>query len=223
MFKSKIDNDLKLSHEKNIKKRNVSEYEKNNLHESGEVVSGEKFDVISQQKIKKIKRKIVGKKILLNEFFNKNVFRSKGYPYTIVCPDSDKIISKAIKYVSKTSNEAGGVLVGFLKGNQVIINDFIAGKAMKERATTLTYTHETWTHIHAEIDKRDKDEVIVGWLHSHPGYGVFLSGYDMFIHENFFNHPMQNAVVIDHKNAEIGIFGWLNGKVSLLNKQLFKI
>ena len=30
------------------------------------------------------------------------------------------------------------------------------------------------------------DKKIVGWQHTHPGYGIFLSSYDIFIQENFY-------------------------------------
>jgi len=56
----------------------------------------------------------------------------------------------------------------------------------------------------------------VGWYHSHPGFGVFLSEHDMFIQENFFSSPQQVAWVFDPHTDEEGCFGWVNGKVEKL-------
>ena len=49
---------------------------------------------------------------------------------------------------------------------------------------------------------------MLGWFHSHPGYGVFLSGMDMFIENNFFNLPYQVAYVVDPLSGKDGFFGW---------------
>jgi hypothetical protein len=52
------------------------------------------------------------------------------------------------------------------------------------------------------------DARIVGWYHSHPGFGVFLSDHDTFIHNNFFSSPQQVAWVYDPHSDEEGCFGW---------------
>jgi hypothetical protein len=49
---------------------------------------------------------------------------------------------------------------------------------------------------------------MVGWYHTHPGWGVFLSGMDTFICEHFFNKPLDVALVIDPRQQERGFFQW---------------
>src|SRR5207244_1370502 len=53
---------------------------------------------------------------------------------------------------------------------------------------------------------------IVGWYHSHPDFGIFLSDRDCFIHENFFSGPGQVAYVFDPVRDLEGMFAWQNGK-----------
>jgi proteasome lid subunit RPN8/RPN11 len=49
----------------------------------------------------------------------------------------------------------------------------------------------------------------VGWYHSHPGLGVFLSEQDRFIHKSFFgDEPWYIAVVFDPASGERGVFVW---------------
>jgi hypothetical protein len=48
----------------------------------------------------------------------------------------------------------------------------------------------------------------MGWYHSHPGFGVFLSDHDTFIHKNFFSSALQVAWVYDPHSDEEGCFGW---------------
>ena len=57
---------------------------------------------------------------------------------------------------------------------------------------------------------------MLGWQHTHPNYGIFLSNYDMFIQENFFNMPFQVAYVVDPIQNIRGLFQWKNGKVEEL-------
>ena len=57
-------------------------------------------------------------------------------------------------------------------------------------------------------DSRYPDQRIVGWYHSHPGFGVFLSEHDLFIHRNFFSDPAQIAWVYDPHSDEEGCFAW---------------
>jgi hypothetical protein len=86
-------------------------------------------------------------------------------------------------------------------------------------AATVTFTHEAWEHVHSELDRRYPGEKIVGWYHSHPGFGIFLSREDMFIHENFFSEWWQVAYVVDPLAGEEGIFGWRDGTVQELHRR----
>jgi hypothetical protein len=49
---------------------------------------------------------------------------------------------------------------------------------------------------------------MVGWYHTHPDWGVFLSSMDLFICEHFFNKPLDVAIVLDPIREERGIFHW---------------
>lgn len=117
---------------------------------------------------------------------------------------------------NKTVNESGGVLIGHtveeLGKTNIFIDGFIEGKYSEATATTLTFTHETWEHIHKEMKKYPKDK-IVGWIHTHPNFGIFLSEYDKFIHENFFSEDYQVAYVVDPIQKIEGFYFWINGKV----------
>jgi hypothetical protein len=62
------------------------------------------------------------------------------------------------------------------------------------------------------MDRDYPDKRILGWYHTHPGFGIFLSDMDVFIQENFFPEPWQAAFVYDPKAKEEGIFLWKQGK-----------
>jgi hypothetical protein len=48
--------------------------------------------------------------------------------------------------------------------------------------------------------------VLVGWYHSHPNFGVFLSDHDQFIQKNFFKENGKITIVIDPIRGKKGWF-----------------
>jgi len=117
-----------------------------------------------------------------------------------------------------TRVELCGVLVGkVLKdayGPFAVVENIIQGEHAENRGAQVTFTHETWSHIFAELDAKFPDRRIVGWYHTHPGFGIFLSPMDTFIQRNFFNLPWQVAFVVDPIADTEGLFEWRNGKTT---------
>lgn len=115
-----------------------------------------------------------------------------------------------------TTREIGGVLVGELlrdaSGPFLRVDATIDALHAEEKGAELTFTHATWEHIHKEMDETYADKKIVGWYHTHPGFGIFLSDRDQFIQTSFFNLPFQIAFVYDPKSKEHGVFAWRDGK-----------
>lgn len=128
-------------------------------------------------------------------------------------------VYKEIEKFSKadTTCERGGILVGdYAEVNNkknVIISAFIEAKYTDASASTLTFTHETWNYIHNQQESLYPDKKILGWQHTHPNYGIFLSNYDIFIQKNFFNLPWQIAYVVDPIAGTRGFFQWRNDKI----------
>jgi len=144
-----------------------------------------------------------------------------------VAPDDVKVYIKQSVYkaleelsLSNTDKELGSILIGSyndeLSKCNVIISEYVEAKYTDASAATLTFTHETWDYVYREIDDKYSEHRIVGWQHTHPGYGIFLSNYDMFIQENYFNMDFQIAYVIDPVQNLRGFFQWKNGKVERL-------
>ena len=116
-----------------------------------------------------------------------------------------------------TTREIGGVLVGeVLKddaGPYLLIDGTIDALHADEKGAEVTFTHATWEHIHKEMDTRHQNKRVVGWYHTHPGFGIFLSDRDQFIHKSFFDLPFQVALVYDPKTREHGMFTWHDNEV----------
>ncbi len=115
---------------------------------------------------------------------------------------------------SNTKVEVCGVLVGRVyrdsAGTYLLVDACIAGEAASH-AANVTFTGATWSKIHDEMDRLYPEERIVGWYHTHPAFGIFLSEMDVFIQANFFNLPWQVAMVYDPIGGDEGTFVWRNG------------
>jgi len=114
------------------------------------------------------------------------------------------------------SAEICGVLLGTAGDGVTNVIARIEGAGAVEAGTNVTFTQETWEHIFRVKDAEYPELSIVGWYHSHPGFGVFLSEYDIFIHKNFFSGAHQIAWVFDPHSDEEGCFGWVGTSVKPL-------
>lgn len=108
--------------------------------------------------------------------------------------------------------EVGGVLTGQWcenpeSGNQfIIVNHMIPARHTKQGAVYLTFTKDTLLDVHDQVENLYPGEKIVGWYHTHPRMGVFLSHYDTFLHNNFFPEPWQIALVVEPFSSVAGFF-----------------
>ncbi len=119
--------------------------------------------------------------------------------------------------MEESHHETGGALLGTVIERDstlwVMITGLIKGKFMRHHKASLVFTSETWAYFWRNIDQDEvyADESLwkmVGWYHTHPSYGVFLSTMDMFIQNNFFALPYHIALVIDPVRDTYGFFTW---------------
>ena len=112
--------------------------------------------------------------------------------------------------------EICGALIGRQSDAGTFVNGAVPGEGAAQGGAHVTFTQEAWVRIHEEKDRKYSGQAIVGWYHSHPGFGVFLSDHDIFIHKNFFSTPGSLAWVYDPHSDEEGCFGWNGGEVRRL-------
>jgi proteasome lid subunit RPN8/RPN11 len=105
--------------------------------------------------------------------------------------------------------EVCGVLVGDVcedeEGLHLLVQAVIRGTSARQGGAHVTFTQETWNHIHEQRDEHHPKSKILGWYHSHPGFGVDFSEMDLFIQRNFFSGPTQIAFVTDPLGGEEAI------------------
>lgn len=113
--------------------------------------------------------------------------------------------------------EVCGVLAGELcedgDGDHVLVSASIRGTSARHGSAHVTFTQETWNQIHADMERDYPKLRIVGWYHSHPGFGVAFSDMDLFIQENFFGSHGQLAYVIDPISGEEAMCAKLDSQI----------
>lgn len=118
--------------------------------------------------------------------------------------------------LSSLEREVAGVLIGPPPEKQpdgrylVHVSDTIIAKHTRMHGASVTYTPESWRYLNDKLLEMYPDEsaVMVGWYHTHPGFGIFLSGMDLFIHQNFFTQVWHVALVLDPLAHKSGFFCW---------------
>jgi proteasome lid subunit RPN8/RPN11 len=127
--------------------------------------------------------------------------------------DLDVLADMEEHALSDTSVELGGVLLGgtYTDNNGrpfIVVTDSLRARHYESTKGSFTFTHDTWSAITREREEFPEDLAMVGWYHTHPDWGVFLSGMDMFICDNFFNKALDLAYVIDPCRGDRGMFQW---------------
>ncbi|MBI5035362.1 MAG: Mov34/MPN/PAD-1 family protein [Chloroflexi bacterium] len=124
-----------------------------------------------------------------------------------------------------SDREVGGVLLGDVKRDEhgqmyVVATHAIKAEFADETRGHITFTHNTWLQIHRARERLQPDKIIVGWYHTHPGWTIFLSQWDLFIHTSFFRAPWQIALVVDPSLDRAGFFVWKDNQVNSPHKPI---
>ncbi len=130
--------------------------------------------------------------------------------------DLDAMRDMEAHALSNTKVELGGVLLGGQCEDGdgkpfVLVTDSLRAEHYEASKGSFKFTHDTWSEITRQRDEFPDDFRMVGWYHTHPDWGVFLSGMDTFICDHFFNRPLDVALVLDPCRGDRGWFQWSSG------------
>jgi proteasome lid subunit RPN8/RPN11 len=115
-----------------------------------------------------------------------------------------EVINKIERHFSEQAEkklEAMGLLVGKVyqyKGeNYVLVEDYLTG-LLQASSVSVKFNEETLGFLASKIE----DRIVVGWAHSHPGYGCFMSSTDIKTQKSYFSKPFNIAGVFDPTRKE---------------------
>ncbi len=136
--------------------------------------------------------------------------------------------------------ETGGVLIGHLRRDRSVPEVFVDVTAQvpaeyaEGEASRLSFTPEAWTAVRAAIELRRREEIMVGWWHSHPAREWckecdaerqavcpfatgFLSTHDEALHRTVFPRAFSVALVVTlpaEGPPTHSLFGWHEGGIT---------
>ncbi len=132
--------------------------------------------------------------------------------------------------------ETGGILIGHLHRDPGTYEVFaevtaqIPARHTEGDSVKLTFTSDTWTDVRGALALRRRDEIMLGWWHSHPALAWcrkcpperqrechlatgFLSPDDTALHRAMFPRAFSLALVMTHTldGVDPALFGWRAG------------
>ena len=113
---------------------------------------------------------------------------------------------------SDMDNEVGGWLAGSwcwdedLQEEFIVVEAVIPAKAVRQGSTFITFTHDSQLEMLSVLEERYPEKRVVGWYHTHPRMGLFLSEHDIWLHKQFFPRPWQVALVVEPHSCVGGFF-----------------
>lgn len=130
--------------------------------------------------------------------------------------------------IKRHAVEGGSLEIGgFLMGIRCVLDEHpitwitksVRGTCKSSSAQVVIET-STYDKVLAEMEAEGIS--IVGWYHTHPGIGVFLSGTDRETMSSHFSDLFSIALVLDPKRKNHGFFGWGQDRcLRRLNAYLF--
>lgn len=134
----------------------------------------------------------------------------------------DAAVHKKIEQfaAANRNKECAGLLLGVVdseeNNNRIIhITAAIPAEGAVGTRASVRIPLKVWEAV-LKIRDLDYSELrILGWFHTHAGWGVFMSDADVFIHRHFFPHPSMVAYVLDPTTGRDGFFYWHEGKIGL--------
>lgn len=113
---------------------------------------------------------------------------------------------------SDLGNEVGGWLLGRWRRDRltgqrfIVIDASLPAGHTRHGSAFLTFTQDTQVELRKQMEVRFPKKELVGWYHTHPRMGVFMSAYDTWLHSHFFPLDYQVALVIEPYSKNGGFF-----------------
>jgi hypothetical protein len=149
------------------------------------------------------------------------------------------MLREVVSLARGVCGETGGILAGHLHRDGSRPEVFLEVTAQipathaPSELCKLTFTPETWAAADAALRLRNKQEIYVGWWHSHPARqwcdecpeekrsacrvtGEFFSAHDESLHRCCFPRGYSLALVISDSYSTgltAPLFGWRNGLI----------
>jgi proteasome lid subunit RPN8/RPN11 len=129
--------------------------------------------------------------------------------FVLVLPE--RLRAQMIEHAGRwVVHEQAGILLGraWRDPRGFVFTVIAAALPVEEAEATIAQVKmraAAWPSVWREL-QQNPGQQIIGWYHSHPGYGIFLSATDRTTQNAYFSAPWQVAVVVDPVRGQLGVF-----------------
>ncbi|HKM76534.1 MAG TPA: Mov34/MPN/PAD-1 family protein [Candidatus Bathyarchaeia archaeon] len=121
-----------------------------------------------------------------------------------------RVIDKIARDINRPF-ERIGLLMGTLEDQALWINEIIAAETERDTISCV-FPADRLAKVANDILEGRITGRIVGWYHSHPGHGLFLSQTDIDTHMQFYQFSSYAvSLVADPTSEEFGVWIYENG------------
>lgn len=117
-----------------------------------------------------------------------------------------RVLDDVMEEAKSTDNEIIGILMGGIDEHTIVIEEAISGE-QESASTHATLPPKTIAEVTDKILKGEIKGRIVGWYHSHPGFGLFMSQTDINTQKNLQQFSSKvTALIVDPEDEDFGFF-----------------
>lgn len=119
---------------------------------------------------------------------------------------SKGVLNKVMDRAESTDKEIIGILVGNIEEHTIVIEDAVSGEHESDN-TRAALPPKTIAEVTDKIMKGNIKGTIVGWYHSHPGFGIFMSQTDVNTQKTLLQFSSKvTAMIVDPDDGDFGFF-----------------
>jgi proteasome lid subunit RPN8/RPN11 len=137
----------------------------------------------------------------------------EGYELYISKVAEEKMRNHSLHF-AEMQKEVMGLLLGWIYKNggkeYSIVKDVVTTD-LESSSVHVRFDRNAFEKLFVSLEEVGFNYLVVGWYHSHPGYGCFMSSTDVYTQRSLFKSSWHTAIVIDPVNKEIKAF-YLDGR-----------
>jgi len=125
------------------------------------------------------------------------------------------VIDTIIRGGMDLPTEIGGILLGAAyvlpKSNSHLthVRQSLFATGGEGSSSHFRFTSSSWETMRKQIRE---EHVVIGWFHTHPGLGIFMSETDRRTQRHFFAQPWQVSLVVDPISGDYGFFAGMESE-----------
>ena len=121
-------------------------------------------------------------------------------------------LEKIREHSASSDQEVAGLLIGQFKDDVLVITQVATGSQIGT-AASVELSADVQGQLAEKLIEGNENQSIVGWYHSHPRLGVFMSGTDVRTQTNYQAYfPHAVGLVIDPSKSDFKVFQVSDGR-----------